>query len=46
MAGGELLRKVFVEGFTYGLNHAFYTALFGAGLAYAGLSQGAKRVAS
>lgn len=31
----ELQRKIFVEGFLYGLNHAFYTALFGAGLAYA-----------
>jgi RsiW-degrading membrane proteinase PrsW (M82 family) len=34
----ELQRKVFVEGFIYGLNHAFYTALFGAGLAYAVLA--------
>lgn len=34
----ELQRKVFVEGFFYGLNHAFYTALFGAGLAYAVLT--------
>jgi RsiW-degrading membrane proteinase PrsW (M82 family) len=34
----ELQRKVFVEGFIYGLNHAFYTALFGAGLAYAVLT--------
>jgi RsiW-degrading membrane proteinase PrsW (M82 family) len=31
----ELQRKIFVEGFLHGLNHAFYTAFFGAGLAYA-----------
>ena len=39
----ELQRKIFVEGFLYGLNHAFYTALFGAGLAYATDGRGAAR---
>ena len=31
----ELQQKIFVEGFLHGLDHAFYTAFFGAGLAYA-----------
>ncbi len=34
----ELQRKIFVEGFLHGLNHAFYSAIFGAGLAYAALA--------
>ncbi len=31
----ELQQKILVEGLLHGLNHAFYTAFFGAGLAYA-----------
>lgn len=30
----ELQQKILVEGLLHGLNHAFYTAFFGAGLAY------------
>lgn len=31
----ELQQKILVEGLLHGFNHAFYTAFFGAGLAYA-----------
>lgn len=39
----EMERKIFVEGFLHGLNHAFYSAIFGAGLAYAVLARDTKR---
>lgn len=34
-----LSSTIFIEGVLYGLNHALYTALFGAGLGYARLAQ-------
>jgi RsiW-degrading membrane proteinase PrsW (M82 family) len=36
---GGLSSTIFVEGVLYGLNHALYSALFGAGLGYARLAQ-------
>jgi RsiW-degrading membrane proteinase PrsW (M82 family) len=34
-----LNNTIFIEGVLYGLNHGFYTAIFGAGLGYARLAQ-------
>jgi hypothetical protein len=40
---GGLSSTVFIEGVLYGLNHALYTALFGAGLGYARLARQRRR---
>lgn len=38
-----LSSTIFIEGVLFGLNHAFYSAIFGAGLGYARLSQNRRK---